>query len=208
MFVDHDLVRRMKEQYPVGSRIVLDYMGDDPRPIAPGTKGTVRVVDDIGTVHCDFDNGRRLGLVPGEDSFHLDTKEQYIKVVLCEPGKKARVTTIMNSLESLQKMVGGYIEAVYPFDDPVAIVCNEEGKINGCKLNRALKDENGIVYESIAGPFLVVGLSEDDFASLSKEYQDKYYKMFEHPERFFRVGNEIQSAPIKSPELAKNAQQR
>lgn len=208
MFVDHDLVRRMKEQYPVGSRIVLDYMGDDPRPIAPGTKGTVRVVDDIGTVHCDFDNGRRLGLVPGEDSFHLDTKEQYIKVVLCEPGKKARVTTIMNSLESLQKMVGGYIEAVYPFDDPVAIVCNEEGKINGCKLNRSLKDENGNVYDIIAGPFLVVGLSEDDFASLSKEYQDKYYKMFEHPERFFRVGNEIQSAPIKSPELAKNAQQR
>lgn len=208
MFVDHDLVRRMKEQYPVGSRIVLDYMGDDPRPIAPGTKGTVRVVDDIGTVHCDFDNGRRLGLVPGEDSFHLDTKEQYIKVVLCEPGKKARVTTIMNSLESLQKMVGGYIEAVYPFDDPVAIVCNEEGKINGCKLNRSLKDENGKVYDIIAGPFLVVGLSEDDFASLSKEYQDKYYKMFEHPERFFRVGNEIQSAPIKSPELAKNAQQR
>ena len=208
MFVDHDLVRRMKEQYPVGSRIVLDYMGDDPRPIAPGTKGTVRVVDDIGTVHCDFDNGRRLGLVPGEDSFHLDTKEQYIKVVLCEPGKKARVTTIMNSLESLQKMVGGYIEAVYPFDDPVAIVCNEEGKINGCELNRSLKDENGKVYDIIAGPFLVVGLSEDDFASLSKEYQDKYYKMFEHPERFFRVGNEIQSAPIKSPELAKNAQQR
>ena len=62
-------------------------------------------------------------------AFHLDTKEQYINVVLCEPGKKARVTTIMNSLESLQKMVGGYIEAVYPFDDPVAIVCNEEGKI-------------------------------------------------------------------------------
>ena len=168
----------------------------------------LRIVDDIGTVHCDFDNGRRLGLVPGEDSFHLDTKEQYIKVVLCEPGKKARVTTIMNNLKSLQKMVGGYIKAVYPFDDPVAIVCNEEGKINGCKLNRSLKDESGKVYDIIAGPFLVVGLSEDDFASLSKEHQDKYYKMFEHPEMFFRVGNEIQSAPIKSPELAKNAQQR
>jgi len=46
-------------------------MGDDPRPIEPGTKGTVRIVDDMGTVHCDFDNGRRLGLVPGEDSFHI-----------------------------------------------------------------------------------------------------------------------------------------
>ena len=45
-------------------------MGEDPHPIEPGTRGTVRHVDDIGTVHVDFDNGRRLGLVPGEDSFH------------------------------------------------------------------------------------------------------------------------------------------
>ena len=71
MFIDYDLVRRMKEQYPPGTRIQLDYMGDDPRPIEPGTKGTVRTVDDMGTVHCDFDNGRRLGLVPGEDSFYV-----------------------------------------------------------------------------------------------------------------------------------------
>lgn len=71
MFVDEDLVKRMKEQYPAGTRIVLDQMGDDPRPIPPGTKGTVRIVDDIGTVHCDFDNGRRLGLVSGEDTFHI-----------------------------------------------------------------------------------------------------------------------------------------
>ena len=70
MLIDRDLVQRMKEQYPPGTRIELDYMGDDPRPIPPGTRGTVVHVDDIGTVHCDFDNGRRLGLVPGEDSFH------------------------------------------------------------------------------------------------------------------------------------------
>ena len=44
-------------------------MGDDPRPVENGSRGTVRVVDDMGTVHCDFDNGRRLGLIPGEDSF-------------------------------------------------------------------------------------------------------------------------------------------
>ena len=71
MFVDQYLVQRMKEEYPAGTRIVLDFMGDDPRPIPPGTKGTVRIVDDMGTVHCDFDNGRRLGLIPGEDSFSV-----------------------------------------------------------------------------------------------------------------------------------------
>lgn len=69
--VDRNLVQRMKEQYPAGTRIELDYMGDDPHPIAPGTRGTVRIVDDMGTVHCNFDNGRRLGLFPGEDSFHI-----------------------------------------------------------------------------------------------------------------------------------------
>ena len=71
MYIDHNLVKRMKDTYPPGTRIELDYMGDDPRPIPPGTKGTVRIVDDMGTVHCDFDNGSRLGLVPGEDVFHI-----------------------------------------------------------------------------------------------------------------------------------------
>lgn len=71
MYVDNNLVMQLKQQYPPGTRIELDFMGDDPRPIAPGTRGTVRLVDDIGTVHCDFDNGRRLGLIPGEDSFHV-----------------------------------------------------------------------------------------------------------------------------------------
>lgn len=86
MKVDKELVQRMKDTYPAGTRIVLDCMGDDPRPIEPGTKGTVRIVDDMGTVHCDFDNGRRLGLVPSEDTFHVDMtqeKEKHIKVVLC-----------------------------------------------------------------------------------------------------------------------------
>ena len=71
MYIDHNLVKRMKDTYAPGTRIQLDYMGDDPRPIPQGTKGTVRIVDDMGTVHCDFDNGRHLGLVPGEDVFHI-----------------------------------------------------------------------------------------------------------------------------------------
>jgi len=70
MFLDHDYVQELKQRYPAGTRIMLDRMGDDPRPIEPGTKGTVRIVDDAGTVHCNFDNGRSLGLIPGEDSFH------------------------------------------------------------------------------------------------------------------------------------------
>jgi hypothetical protein len=58
-----------KEMYPKGTRVELIEMGDDPRPIPSGTKGTVDVVDDMGTVHCTFDNGRRLGLIPNVDEF-------------------------------------------------------------------------------------------------------------------------------------------
>lgn len=72
-----EIVENLKSRYPKGTRIELDFMGDDPHPIAPGTKGTVRCVDDMGTVHCDFDNGRRLGLIPGEDSFHIAEVEQH-----------------------------------------------------------------------------------------------------------------------------------
>ena len=51
-------------------------MGNDPNPVESGTRGTVRAVDDIGTLHCDFDNGRSLGVVPGEDSFRKLTAEE------------------------------------------------------------------------------------------------------------------------------------
>ncbi len=69
-------VQRMKDNYPPGTRIMLLQMGDDPRPIEPNTKGTVQTIDDIGTLHCAFDNGRQLGIVPGEDSFRKLTAEE------------------------------------------------------------------------------------------------------------------------------------
>ena len=75
MYYDRDFVKNTKERYPVGSRIIVESMGYDPRPIPSGTRGTVRVVDDMGTVHCDFDNGRRLGLIPGEDVFYRVAEE-------------------------------------------------------------------------------------------------------------------------------------
>ena len=68
--------QRMKDNYPPGTRIMLLQMGDDPRPVEPNTRGTVAVVDDMGTLHCNFDNGRQLGIVPGEDSFRKLTSEE------------------------------------------------------------------------------------------------------------------------------------
>lgn len=68
--------QRYKENYPPGTRIMLLRMGNDPNPIESGTKATVQAVDDIGTLHCIFDNGRSLGIVPGEDSFRKLTDEE------------------------------------------------------------------------------------------------------------------------------------
>ncbi len=69
-------IEMMKQRYPEGTRICLDRMDNDPRPIPPGSKGTVQFVDDMGTVFCKFDNGRSLGVVPGEDSFHTIQQEE------------------------------------------------------------------------------------------------------------------------------------
>lgn len=70
------MAERYKESYPPGTRIMLLQMGDDPHPFEPNTRGTVKFVDDMGTLHCDFDNGRQLGVVPGEDSFRKLTEQE------------------------------------------------------------------------------------------------------------------------------------
>lgn len=61
----------MKCKYKEGSRIRLNHMGDDIHPIKDGSLGTVDFVDDIGTVFVNFDNGRNLGLIYGEDDFEI-----------------------------------------------------------------------------------------------------------------------------------------
>jgi len=113
-------------------------------------------------------------------------------VLIVEPEKVPRMADITGDLNSLKQVVGGYIEAVYPFDDTVAIVCNEEGKLIGLPLNRKLED-----YDIIAGTFIVCGLGEDDFASLSPELAEKYREKFANPEIFMKMGSHIVAIPVK-----------
>ncbi len=76
----------LRKQYPVGSRILLEHMSDDdPNPVTPNTKGTVVLVDDAGTIHCDFDDGRRIGVIPGVDSFRTLTASE-LSDELGQPG--------------------------------------------------------------------------------------------------------------------------
>ena len=113
-------------------------------------------------------------------------------VLIVEPEKAPRMASIIGDLNSLQQVVGGYIEAVYPYDDPVAIVCHEEGKLIGLPLNRKLED-----YDIIAGTFIVCGLGEEDFDSLSPELAEKYREKFADPEIFMKMGSRIVAIPIK-----------
>jgi hypothetical protein len=93
--------------------------------------------------------------------------------------------------------VGGFIGASYPFaDDPIAIVYNDDGKLIGLPLNRALRDEDGQMYDAVAGTFLVVGLGEEDFASLTPELAQKYEQLFHQPEAFLKLGNRLLVLPV------------
>lgn len=122
-------------------------------------------------------------------------------VVRVEPGKPAFEKKIGTGLESLQQEVDGYIEAIYPFEDEVAIICNEEGKITGLPLNRALRDEDGEIYDIIAGNFLIVGLTEENFGSLSPEQVETFLEKYKMPELFLRIDGEIKAIPSDRPDL-------
>lgn len=100
--------------------------------------------------------------------------EQKLRVLVVEPGQPPAVQEIDGSLESMQRLVGGYIQAVYPFDDPVALICNEEGKLLGLPMNRTLRDERGVPYDIVCGTFFLAGIAEDDFASLTDRQIEKY----------------------------------
>ena len=115
-----------------------------------------------------------------------------MKVLLINPGAAPQVLEIEHALNAMQELVGGTIEAVYPFDDTVALVCNDEGKLLGLPLNRAIRDPaTGQILDIIAGTFFICGLSEDDFASLSDEQIHRYNQMFRHPEAFIQSDSQI-----------------
>lgn len=100
-----------------------------------------------------------------------------MNVLVVEPGYLPYEKEI-NGLSEMQDTVGGFIEAIYPYEELVAIVCNEEGLINDLPFNRSV--EGG--YGGVFGTFFVCGLSEDSFCSLSPEQMKHYKEKFKHAE--------------------------
>ena len=83
-----------------------------------------------------------------------------ISVLLVEPNKYPKMIEIDDTLEAMQTVVGGDIEEYMPFEDEVAIICNEEGKVNGLTPNRAVYEENSREMQ-------------DKFPELAKEWSPK-----------------------------------
>lgn len=123
-----------------------------------------------------------------------------ISVLLVEPNKYPKMIEIDDTLEAMQEVVGGDIEEYMPFEDEVAIICNEEGKITGMAPNRAVYEENSReMLDIICGKFFVAyaPFEAERFQSLPSDLAEKYREKFKYPERFMRVNNEIVAVPFK-----------
>lgn len=118
-----------------------------------------------------------------------------INVIYVEPGKEARTIEMKDDLSEMQKLVGGYIEEYMPFEDEVALICNDEGKMNGLPLNRGIYGEDGQLQDIIAGPFFIcyAPIESEKFLSLPKDLEEKYKERFDKPEQFFMTDSGVKA---------------
>ncbi|MGP1590149.1 MAG: DUF3846 domain-containing protein [Oribacterium sp.] len=155
---------------------------------------------DKGDVVLDADNF--VGADFSCDNGHEIEENKSMEVLLVQPGQYAKMTTIGSDLKSMQDVVGGSIQVAFFFEDPVSLVCNEEGKIRGLPLNRAIRDDGGNVIDIVAGTFFICGVEGESFSSLPREFQKKYADKFKRPETFLKMGRSIMAIPIE-PTVAK-----
>lgn len=123
-----------------------------------------------------------------------------MRIVIVEQGRKPYETELECDLESMQHCVGGAIEAVYePEGRDAALICNDEGKLLGLPLNRALRDEDGEIYDVIAGTFFICGAPADseNFTSLADEQTAYWLKRFAKPEFFVSVNGKVICVPVE-----------
>ena len=80
-------------------------------------------------------------------------------------------------------------------------ICNEDGKLDGLPLNRALRDSDGDIYDIVAGNFFIVGLGQNDFTDLPHELAEQFAEQFRQPEMFMRVDDKIVAAPMPDEQV-------
>lgn len=154
--------------------------------------------DSVGFKEVDFEPEKAT---LSERFFDLSQRKNTLSVLLVEPEKYPKMIEIEDTLEAMQNLVGGDIEEYMPFEDDVAIICNEESKINGMQPNRAVYSDDGKkkMMDIIFGQFFIVyaPIESEKFLSLPPELSEKYREKFKYPERFARINNEIVAVPFK-----------
>lgn len=103
---------------------------------------------------------------------------EQMTVLMVEPGYEPYEKAIPNTLAAKQELVGGLITAIYPYEEMVAIVANDESILLGMDFNRSV--EGG--YGGVFGPFFVCGLTEDSFCSLPPDQMERFKKKFHKAE--------------------------
>lgn len=131
----------------------------------------------------------------------LNPAPERINVLVVEPGEMPYPKEIHSGLSSLQKEVGGDIQAVYPFEEPVALICDEEAKLKGKELNRTLRDDEGHIYDVVAGTFLITGLGREDFSSLTPEQIKKFTEHYKTPEMFIKMDGKLVVLPMETKKV-------
>ena len=103
-----------------------------------------------------------------------------MKVLVVRPSQNPSVEEIGEELEDMQQVVGGYIEEVMPWEDDVALVCNEEGKTLGLPSNRVISGEDGQMLDIIAGTFFLcyAPAKSEKYLSLPEHLIEKYHRKF------------------------------
>ena len=123
-----------------------------------------------------------------------------MRILKVESGKKPEAVEISDTLKAMQEVVGGPIQAVYPFEEPVALIANEEGMLVGLPLNRAIREqETGQVYDIIAGTFFLCGAPPDkeNFASLTEAQIQRFSREFAVPEVFLNLNGQLLVLPLE-----------
>ena len=122
-----------------------------------------------------------------------------MRILIVEPERRPEVREIDDSLSAMQNIVGGLIQAICPFDAPVALVCNDEGILLNLPANRGLRDKDGQIYDIVFGTFFVCGAPADNdhFISLTPEQIERYKKLFHTPEMFWGMDGRIVCLPLE-----------
>ena len=122
-----------------------------------------------------------------------ENERDKIRVIVCRVDERAEVIEIDDKLEAMQEVVGSLIQEYMPWEDEVAIICNEEGKMMGLPLNRGIRSDEGQLQDIIAGDFFLcyAPVESEKFLSMPKDLEDKYREKFDYPEQFFRTEDGI-----------------